>query len=135
MLRCLIELDFDKQLQDDILEYCVGVIETLPSHSLDLHKFSILFDLVALRQSHDAKDKELFNRAFRIFLEIFDIADSSPEKQRYAFQVMYLADKFDLIETPLRERCEAIIERLKEQMAQHQKNVRQNIDFDSSEIH
>ena len=99
-------------------------IETLPSHSLDLHKFSILFDLVALRHSHDARDKELFNRAFRIFLEKFDIADSSPEKQRYAFQVMYLADKFDLIETPLRGRCEATLERLKEQMANHQKSVR-----------
>ena len=62
MVRCMVELDLDTGLQDEIFEYCTEHAEGTDQNKLDFYIFSTLFDLAVLRQEHSQKSKELFNR-------------------------------------------------------------------------
>ena len=83
---------------------------------LDYHKYSILFDLAVLRQEHNQNDRNMFNRALKVFLETNDVADFTNQRLRYAYQVLYIAKKFKLISEELLPECNSILEKFRDKI-------------------
>ena len=69
-----------------------------------------------LRQEHSEKDRNMFNRALKVFLETNDVADFTNQRLRYAYQVLYIAKKFKLINEELLPECDEILEKFKDKI-------------------